>query len=85
MIHFPGNLDFEEGSNQKKDFITQCNLLTTDFEIKIADLGLAKQMDSIEDLTSTMCGTPLYMSPQVLTGARYNYKADIWSIGTMIF
>jgi serine/threonine protein kinase len=34
---------------------------------------------------STYCGTPLNMAPEVMMKQNYTYKADIWSIGVMIF
>jgi len=56
------------------------------YEFKIGDMGLAKQMASSPDPThQTMCGTPLYMAPEVITGAKYNYKADVWSLGALLF
>lgn len=56
-----------------------------DYEYKVADLGLAKSIGSHEDWIKTMCGTPLCMAPEVMTGRLYNYKADIWSLGTLLF
>lgn len=32
-----------------------------------------------------MCGTPLYMSPQILKEDDYSFKTDIWSLGTVFF
>ena len=32
-----------------------------------------------------MCGTPLYMSPQIVDDTRYTYKTDIWSLGVMYY
>lgn len=33
----------------------------------------------------TYCGTPLNMAPEIMNGRAYTYKADIWSIGVLIF
>lgn len=53
-------------------------------QIKIADLGFAKQLNH-EEVTDTICGTPLQMAPEVITGKHYNHKADVWSLGIVFF
>jgi serine/threonine protein kinase len=36
-------------------------------------------------LRSTFCGTPLYVSPEVLKGDEYNQKIDIWAVGILTY
>jgi serine/threonine protein kinase len=43
--------------------LKEVDLLNTDFDIKIADLGFSKYLEDIRTRNYTMCGTPLYMSP----------------------
>lgn len=52
--------------------------------VKIADLGFAREL-GYEDLSKTMCGTPLVMAPEILNGKQYNHKADVWSLGVVFF
>jgi serine/threonine-protein kinase ULK/ATG1 len=56
-----------------------------DAVIKIADFGLARNFDSATDMFQTVCGTPVNMAPEVLQALPYNEKADLWSMGTILF
>jgi serine/threonine-protein kinase ULK/ATG1 len=87
LIQFTNYKQIEEMSKEeKKNFLKNVDLTKTPFTIKIADLGIAKQLRNSEvNFAESSCGSPLYMSPQVLSGKRYNYKTDIWSIGTLYF
>ena len=50
--------------------------------VKIADLGLTKDKANI---LGTVCGTPLYMAPEVLAGQMYSEKADMFSYGMILW
>lgn len=52
--------------------------------LKLADFGLSKMLNKSE-LTKTICGTPLYMAPEIIIGDYYNNKCDLWSIGCIIY
>jgi len=61
--------------------ISNENLIT----LKIGDFGYAKTME--DSLMETLCGTPLYMAPEILKGGQIKYtnKADLWSVGCILY
>lgn len=60
------------------------NTFINDKTFKIADYGFSTKVGPNEKMTQ-QCGTPLYMSPQVLTGQPYTMKNDVWAIGLMYY
>lgn len=65
------------------------NILVMDRElnIKIADFGLAKIIGE-ESFTSTLCGTPSYVAPEILEPGnrrRYTRAVDVWSLGVVLY
>lgn len=51
--------------------------------LKISDFGLSKLISV--DSMKTVCGSQLYVAPEVLMGGNYTSKVDIWSMGCLLF
>jgi serine/threonine-protein kinase ULK/ATG1 len=51
--------------------------------LKIADFGFARHLETAA-LAETLCGSPLYMAPEILSFKRYDAKADLWSVGAVL-
>ncbi|XP_036373334.1 serine/threonine-protein kinase PLK4 [Megalops cyprinoides] len=60
-------------------------LLTSSMNIKIADFGLATQLKLPNEKHFTMCGTPNYISPEVVTRSAHGLESDVWSLGCMFY
>ncbi|XP_059174860.1 serine/threonine-protein kinase PLK4-like [Physella acuta] len=60
-------------------------LLTKDMNLKIADFGLATQLQSPGERHFTMCGTPNYISPEIAMRQSHGLEADVWSLGCMLY
>lgn len=55
-----------------------------DSQVKIADFGFAKKVYTPNSLT-TQCGTPGYVAPEILEGTAYDERADMWSVGVILY
>ncbi|XP_051994308.1 serine/threonine-protein kinase N1-like isoform X3 [Xyrauchen texanus] len=60
-------------------------LLDTEGYVKIADFGLCKEGMGYGDRTSTFCGTPEFLAPEVLTDTSYTRAVDWWGLGVLIY
>ena len=58
---------------------------TDDTQLKIADFGFAKRTNGTDACLTTQCGTPGYVAPEVLKGDLYGTKADMWSLGCIVY
>lgn len=67
-----------------RDLKPQNILLTEDHNIKITDFNFARTLYET-DLAQTLCGTPLYMAPEIIAAESYTTKADLWSIGIILY
>lgn len=61
------------------------NVLMEGGEAKLADFGFCKQLGGEFEMTKSIVGSPIYMAPELLQGRYYCRKADIWSLGVMLY
>ncbi|KAJ2009511.1 hypothetical protein GGI04_000422 [Coemansia thaxteri] len=57
-------------------------LLTRSMDVRVADFGLATWVGQSEP--TTMCGTPSYISPEILARQPYGLEADVWALGCLL-
>lgn len=59
--------------------------------VKLADFGLSRYFSNeindtgYDDMVKTVCGSPIYMAPELLVDNKYNMKADLWSFGVIMY
>ncbi|KAJ8599922.1 hypothetical protein CTAYLR_002865 [Chrysophaeum taylorii] len=88
MGHLASGLEFLWSKNLIHRDLKPQNLLLTEASttatLKIADFGFARRLETAA-LAETLCGSPLYMAPEILSFKRYDAKADLWSVGAILF
>ncbi len=59
------------------------NIFFSDGKVKLGDFGFCKMLEM--NMAQTMLGSPIYMAPEILKEEIYTLKADIWSLGVVLF
>ena len=52
--------------------------------LKIADFGFVRYVEPY-GMADTLCGSPMYMAPEILQGKQYDERADLWSSGAILW
>lgn len=59
--------------------------LNDDLHVKIGDFGLAARVEYQGERKRTLCGTPNYIAPEILTKKGHSFEVDVWSIGCIMY
>ncbi|KAI1904618.1 hypothetical protein AGOR_G00007550 [Albula goreensis] len=54
-------------------------------ELKVGDFGLAAKLEPLENRRRTICGTPNYLSPEVLNKQGHGCESDVWALGCVMY
>lgn len=60
-------------------------MVMMDGSVKVTDFGIAKITASSKTQSGILLGTPSYMSPQQLAGAKVDGRSDVFSLGVVLF
>ena len=59
-------------------------LLASGMQAKLTDFGWSNYMQG-EYKRTTVCGTPIYLAPEMINNTGHDEKVDIWCIGVLLF
>ncbi|NWW99532.1 STK36 kinase, partial [Caloenas nicobarica] len=68
-----------------RDMKPQNILLGKDGIVKLCDFGFARAMSIHTMVLTSIKGTPLYMSPELVEEQPYDHTADLWSMGCILY
>jgi len=60
-------------------------LLDTSGHVRITDFGLCKENIGVSDRSLSFCGSPAYLSPEMLAGTGHGHAADWYGFGVLLF
>ena len=58
-------------------------LVGRDGKLKLCDFGMARQLDGYDAIR--LCGTLLYIAPEVMKREKYSHKIDLWALGIILY
>ena len=85
MIQLVSGMQYMYNNNiYHRDLKPQNILIDKYYNLKITDFGLAKDEEE-NPLFKTICGSPMYMAPEIMKYKKYDKKADLWSLGVIFY
>jgi serine/threonine protein kinase len=68
-----------------RDLKAENVLLDSNHNIRVVDFGLSKAFSKDNPFLQTTCGSPGYVSPEIIREEPYTSAADVWSAGILLF
>ncbi|ESL08981.1 protein kinase [Trypanosoma rangeli SC58] len=68
-----------------RDIKPQNVFLCSDGALRIGDFGVSTVLDQYGARAKAVCGSPFYMAPELCEERAYDSKADLWSLGVMMY
>ncbi|KAM9846378.1 serine/threonine-protein kinase 36 [Aulostomus maculatus] len=68
-----------------RDMKPQNILLDKNGMVKLCDFGFARAMSISTLVLTSIKGTPLYMSPELVEEKPYDHTADLWALGCILY
>eukprot|EP00965_Chrysotila_dentata_P029496 980346-Pleurochrysis_carterae.AAC.1 len=59
--------------------------LHAEADVKIGDFGVSRMLSTQSNMAHTVCGTPYYLSPELVRGSAYSEPSDVWALGVLLF
>ena len=79
-------IDFLHKNNMLyRDLKPENIMLDSNGHIKLTDFGLSKMVTKSKEKAFTICGTPQYLAPEILSDDGYDNSVDWWSLGCVMY
>jgi len=79
-------LDYIHGQRiLHRDLKCQNVFLTRTGMVKLGDFGIAKVLEAADSMAETRIGTPYYLPPEMCSNKPYDFRADIWCLGVILY
>ena len=60
-------------------------LINAEMKAKLTDFGWSNYLNKADMKRTTMCGTPIYLAPELVNNTGHDHRIDIWCIGVLMF